>query len=51
MKLFGFREVDIDRAAAIAVGNPYHNPRAVEVEPVRELLRRAYAGEEARADL
>lgn len=49
---FGFKEEDVDRAADIAVGhNPYWNPRALEKGPVRELLRRAWAGEPARADL
>jgi alcohol dehydrogenase class IV len=51
LKDFGFKEEDIDKAAEIAVGNPYWNPRPVEVKPIRELLRRAWAGEEARADL
>jgi alcohol dehydrogenase class IV len=51
LKDFGFKEEDVDRAADIAVGNPYWNPRAVERDPVRELLRRAWAGEPARADL
>lgn len=47
----GFREEDIDRAADLAVANPYWNPREVERAPVRELLRRVWAGEPARADL
>jgi alcohol dehydrogenase class IV len=51
LKEFGFKEEDVDKAAEIAVGNPYWNPRAVEKEPLMELLRRAWAGEEARADL
>jgi alcohol dehydrogenase class IV len=51
LKDFGFKEEDVDKAAEIAVGNPYWNPRPVEVGPIRELLRRAWAGEEARADL
>ena len=51
LKDFGFKEEDIDRAAAIAVANPYWNPREVEKAPIRELIRRAWAGEEARADL
>ena len=41
----------MDKAAEITVSNPYWNPRPVEKEPIRELLRRAWAGEEARADL
>jgi alcohol dehydrogenase class IV len=48
---YGLNEGDIDRAAEIAVSNPYYNPRKVERDSIRELIRRAYAGEEARADL
>lgn len=51
LKDFGFREEDVEKAAEIAVGNPYWNPRAVEKGPIRELLRRAWAGEDARAGL
>lgn len=47
----GMLETDIDRAADIAVSNPYWNPRPIERAPIRELIRRAWAGEEARADL
>jgi alcohol dehydrogenase class IV len=48
---FGMREEDVDRATDVALANPYWNPRAVEREPIRELIRRAWAGEPARADL
>lgn len=48
---YGMKEKDLDRAAEIAVNTPYWNPRPVEKEKVRELLRRALVGEEARADL
>lgn len=51
LREYGMNEEDVDRAAEIAVGNPYWNPRAVEKEPIRELIRRAWAGEDARADL
>jgi alcohol dehydrogenase class IV len=51
LKDFGFKEKDVDKAADIAVSNPYWNPRPVEKGPIRELLRRAWAGEKARADL
>ena len=47
---FGMKEEDVQRAAEIAVENPYANPRQVELEPVKELIRRCWAGEEARAD-
>lgn len=48
---FGMEEKDVDKAADIAVGNPYWNPRAIERAPIRELIRRVWAGEAARADL
>jgi alcohol dehydrogenase class IV len=51
LKEFGLREEDVDKAADIAVSNPYWNPRVVEKGAIRELIRRAWAGEEARADL
>lgn len=47
----GMREGDIDRAADIAVADPCWNPREIERDAIRELIRRAWAGEEARADL
>ncbi|KAL4940340.1 hypothetical protein BDV06DRAFT_213551 [Aspergillus oleicola] len=40
VKEFGMKESDIDKAADIAVGNPYWNPRSIEREPIRELIRR-----------
>lgn len=51
LKDFGMKEEDVDKAAEIAVGNPYWNPRKIEKEGIRELLRRAWAGDDARADL
>ncbi|OTA54197.1 maleylacetate reductase [Hypoxylon sp. EC38] len=51
LKALGMKEGDIDKAADIAVSNPYWNPRPIERGPLRELIRRAWAGEEARADL
>lgn len=51
LKDFGMKEEDVDKAAEIAVSNPYYNPRAIEKEPLRETIRRCWAGEEARADL
>ncbi|CAH0050577.1 unnamed protein product [Clonostachys solani] len=47
----GMKEEDIDRAADIATSNSYWNPREIERGPIRELIRRAWAGEPARADL
>lgn len=51
LKDYGMKEEDIDKAAEIAVSNQYPNPRKVEKGPIRELIRRAWAGEDARADL
>ena len=51
LKDFGMKEQDIDKAAEIAVSNPYWNPREIEKAPLRELIRRCWDGEEARADL
>ncbi|KFY25064.1 hypothetical protein V493_04859 [Pseudogymnoascus sp. VKM F-4281 (FW-2241)] len=51
LKDFGFKEGDIDKAADIAVSNPYYNPRPIERYLVQEVIRRAWAGEEAKADL
>ncbi|KAF2501369.1 maleylacetate reductase [Lophium mytilinum] len=48
LKDYGMTEEDVEKAAEIAVSNPYYNPRPVEREPVRELIRRAWAGEDAR---
>src|SRR3954468_2785206 len=41
----GMAEDAIERVADLAVANPYWNPRPVEREAVRALLRRAWAGE------
>jgi maleylacetate reductase len=40
----GMREQDVDRAADLAVKNPYWNPRPVERDAIRELIARAFAG-------
>jgi len=48
LKELGMKEEDVDKGTEIAVSNPYWNPRPVEKETIRELIRRAWAGEEAR---
>lgn len=48
---YGFKAEDIGRAADIAVSNPYYNPREIDRDLIQELIRRAYAGEDARADM
>jgi maleylacetate reductase len=40
----GLSETDLDRAADLAVANPYWNPRPVERAGVRALLQDAWAG-------
>ncbi|KAH7160433.1 hypothetical protein B0J13DRAFT_644063 [Dactylonectria estremocensis] len=51
LKALGMNEIDIDRAADVAISKPYWNPREIERTAIREVIRRAWAGEEARADL
>lgn len=51
LKSFGMKEGDIDRATEIILSRPYENPRRLERSLIRELIRRAWAGEPARADL
>ncbi|EJU05100.1 maleylacetate reductase [Dacryopinax primogenitus] len=51
LKEFGMKEEDVDKAAEIATRNPYWNPRDIEKDKIREVIRRCWAGEEARADL
>ena len=51
LQSYGLKEGDLEKAAMIAVKNPYANPRPVEKEKIQKLLRRAWAGEAARADL
>lgn len=45
----GMKADEIDRAAAIAVENPYWNPRPIALAPIRELIARAFAGERPHA--
>ena len=45
LKDIGMPEEGIDRAAGIVFRNPYDNPRPLAEEPIRELIRRAWAGE------
>lgn len=42
----GMREVDLDRAADLALANPYWNPRPVERMGIRKLLQDAFDGRE-----
>ena len=47
LKDIGMNEADLDRAAEIAVSNPYWNPRpfgAAQRGEIRDLLQRAYEG-------
>lgn len=51
LKDFGMKEEDIDKATGIAMSAQYPNPRSLEHDKIREVIRRCWAGEEARADL
>jgi len=51
LKDIGMREADLDRAADLAVGNAYWNPRPfgpAERDAIRALLQRAYDGDPPR---
>ncbi|KAK4508599.1 hypothetical protein PRZ48_002338 [Zasmidium cellare] len=51
LREFGMQEGNVDRAVEVAMEKPYWNPRAVEREGLREVIRRCWAGEPARMDL
>lgn len=51
LQKFGMREEQVAEAAAIAMENKYVNVRDVDEERIREVIRRAWAGEPARGDL
>ncbi|MDE1996496.1 MAG: maleylacetate reductase [Rhizobiaceae bacterium] len=44
LKDLGLSEVDLDRAADIAVENPYWNPRPIDRASIRKLLQDAWEG-------
>ncbi|MBF9033181.1 iron-containing alcohol dehydrogenase [Rhodobacterales bacterium HKCCE2091] len=44
LKDFGLTEPDLDKAADLAVQNPYYNPRPVSRDGVREMLQAAWEG-------
>ena len=46
LRTLGMPEDGIDRAADLAIMNPYWNPRPIERDAVRELIARAWAGEQ-----
>lgn len=51
LKEFGLKEGDEEKAAGIIVEQQYGNPRELQKEKLKEVIRRAWAGEDARADL
>ncbi|TLS25941.1 hypothetical protein PpBr36_07768 [Pyricularia pennisetigena] len=51
LKDLGMAKSDIEKVTDVAMEKPYWNPRSIEKEKVRELIRRAWEGETARADL
>lgn len=44
LREMGMTEADLDKAAEIAVKNPYYNPRTVTQNGVRNMLQAAYEG-------
>ncbi|SMQ50543.1 unnamed protein product [Zymoseptoria tritici ST99CH_1A5] len=51
LKDLGMKEDDVERAADIAMERPYWNPRLIKRDVLQEVVRRCWAGEEARSDL
>jgi len=51
LKDFGMPEDGIEKAAEIAASNQYPNPRPIDQQAIKELIRRCWNGEPARADL
>nr|XP_036576720.1 maleylacetate reductase [Colletotrichum truncatum]KAF6783513.1 maleylacetate reductase [Colletotrichum truncatum] len=47
----GMKESEIDHVTDVASDTPYWNPRPLEKAKIREIVRRAWAGEQARTDL
>ncbi len=47
----GMKADDLDRAAELATRNPYHNPRPITREGVRELLEHAFHGHRPSSDI
>jgi maleylacetate reductase len=50
LKSLGMPEDGIEKAADIAVKNPYWNPRPIERNAIRDLIARAWAGDPPRQD-
>ncbi|KAH7230333.1 hypothetical protein MRS44_011982 [Fusarium solani] len=51
LKDLGMKEESIARAAKEATANAYANPREILEDPIKALIQRAWAGEDAKADL
>ncbi|KAH7118611.1 hypothetical protein B0J13DRAFT_458215 [Dactylonectria estremocensis] len=47
LRSFGMPEEGIEKACEIATLNPYRNPRPLERDALREVIRRAWSGEQA----
>lgn len=51
LERYGMKEADIDVGVKQAMSNVYSNPREIEEQPLREMIRRCWAGEQAVQDL
>jgi alcohol dehydrogenase class IV len=51
LKRFGMKESDIEIGVQQSLANAYANPRKIEEKPLREMIRRCWAGEPAVQDL
>lgn len=48
LSAYGMKEEDVDKAAELASSKPYPNPREITRDGVKEVIRRATVGENAR---
>ncbi|KAI4851185.1 maleylacetate reductase [Aureobasidium sp. EXF-8845] len=51
LKRYGMKESDIEIGVQQTMSNKYANPREIQEGPIREMIRRCWAGEEAVQDL
>jgi alcohol dehydrogenase class IV len=51
LEKYGMKQEDVKEVATIATSRPYWNPREVKEDELLEVVRRCWAGEDARNDL
>jgi alcohol dehydrogenase class IV len=51
LEKYGMKQEDVKEVATVATSRPYWNPREVKEDELLEVVRRCWAGEDARNDL